>query len=768
MSSFVDSMMLTTYGQEMYEELMQEDFDSSDSSEIVNSVAHLMHYHFQHMYYKVYEPEKLDANVVSDLCYNKDLVLSNPADSFLEGWSLFNGSSRYQCRHDANQLSELPVLESVIPEPPLEVFNLDPFDNQNITSPFATFDRIEMYLPSAGNDELLPFISKNPPSNARSVRLNNTRIWFVTNSMIRKLEKKANQNAFYFSSAVILENPNTDHTDRLPYLKIIAIDDSGNSIDEICYTANPNDLRMGNTNTNLTDPILNDRPENLTYKDWSCDSLDLSSVAVGDSITIKFVAASCGKGAHFGYAYISDICEDCENFASIKLDSNQWDCPNTSFDVCGTFSLDTNDFILDSITLDINIENTTIASLTNPSISNDTFCFTINTALLETLAGGRYDFYSTMHFKDSIGGTIRTLRSLSTIKNTIADKNNDLILDSCSSCPEDTLTLNVSQIFCLTGNDYVNNTYQFEGSLLFNNLPNGFEYCNELPVFPGNSVEITNSSYWNDILQLEGIISIPSTQGLPVNPSNGRPYLEGQVLICKQDSNSVDSCYIPVHLELASSQVTMCENQSGIMCNNFKPNIFGPYGSEGSMGVSFSLVFPYGYKIIGENDTCEVTQWNYEIYGYPHCGGGLGGGGLNPLGELITSGTITKQQNELVASLLAYVPIESYHTTLNTKFWNNCGDTCEISTPIPGSRGGESGGLKVYPNPTDGQISIELEAFDQQLDIYTIQGNQIFTQQIEQKSSILNLHLQYLESGTYMFIVHGSDGSTRMGLVRVE
>jgi hypothetical protein len=29
-----------------------------------------------------------------------------------------------------------------------------------------------------------------------------------------------------------------------------------------------------------------------------------------------------------------------------------------------------------------------------------------------------------MHFKDSIGGTVRTLRSLSTIKNTISDKNN--------------------------------------------------------------------------------------------------------------------------------------------------------------------------------------------------------------------------------------------------------------------------------------------------------------------------------------------------------
>jgi hypothetical protein len=296
---------------------------------------------------------------------------------------LYNGRFSIQCEHNENNLDEIPARLSVLPVNPSITFNLNPLDNPT-TIPgdifSATFDRIEMYLPSAGNDELLPFISKNPPSNSRSIRLNNSRIRLVTNSMVRKFSKKQNEDIFYFSSAIILENPNNPHPNVLPYLKIIAIDQLGNTIDEICYTADVNDPRLGNTNTNLRDPLLRDIPDNLTYKDWSCDSLDLSSVPTGDSITIKFVAASCGLGVHFGYAYISDICEDCENFASIKLDSNQWDCPNTSFDVCGTFSLDTNDFILDSITLDINIENTTIASLTNPSISNDTFCFTINTA----------------------------------------------------------------------------------------------------------------------------------------------------------------------------------------------------------------------------------------------------------------------------------------------------------------------------------------------------------------------------------------------------
>jgi len=45
----------------------------------------------------------------------------------------------------------------------------------------------------------------------------------------------------------------------------------------------------------------------LVWRDWTCAYIEFNAVA-GQQYTVEFFTADCGGGAHFGYAYVDDIC----------------------------------------------------------------------------------------------------------------------------------------------------------------------------------------------------------------------------------------------------------------------------------------------------------------------------------------------------------------------------------------------------------------------------------------------------------------------------
>lgn len=439
METYIDSMMNTTEGQKMYSDMLEEEHDLEDTTLLGDLANAYVYHYYAHQYFKLYMSDPCEVELDSnDLCYNNTFTLSDPSDDYLEGYNLFSGTFDGNipgCSHDCDLLMNVPLPEGSYPSDPEYPFNLDPTDNNPLSGPYNqslfNYHRIEMFEAGSGDDDIISLIPKSPPSGNRSIRLNRALRFKHTNTMERTIIVAPEDSVFRFSFALVLQDPRNHELDQKPYFIVLAIDNKGDIVDELCFISDSSDTR-------LEYGRFPGSSSPLTYRNWSCDSLDLSS-HIGQEVTIRFVAAGCSLGAHFGYSYIADICEGCP--PSLEPDECIGGCgpanicpPTFPIQFCFSFNnLDTSIYTIDSLYFEIRNDGDSYGFYEASSFDPGSLkvCFDITEDIYNSLPLQGYDVFAYADITHIANDHSTTIVSNSHNPNTIDDQNNDFFVRCC-------------------------------------------------------------------------------------------------------------------------------------------------------------------------------------------------------------------------------------------------------------------------------------------------------------------------------------------------
>ncbi|HHH54261.1 MAG TPA: T9SS type A sorting domain-containing protein, partial [Bacteroidetes bacterium] len=131
--------------------------------------------------------------------------------------------------------------------------------------------------------------------------------------------------------SVALENP-SGHENRQPFLNIkcdLAPDN------ELCFDADIIQCAQY-----LDDPQCTF--DSIDVLDWSCHRFKIPEDKIGQIATLEMIIGDCGLGAHFGYAYIDGICEECDSSAlgsaTLDEDIDYRSCDGLTARICGTYT----------------------------------------------------------------------------------------------------------------------------------------------------------------------------------------------------------------------------------------------------------------------------------------------------------------------------------------------------------------------------------------------------------------------------------------------
>ena len=105
---------------------------------------------------------------------------------------------------------------------------------------------------------------------------------------------------FYYSYAVVMQNPNHSQTDQ-PYFRIRLYDANNQSIDCAKY-----DVYAGNGDPDWL--VKGNGGNTLNYVDWKSAFIPLQAY-IGQTLTIEFTVGDCNQGGHACYAYIEGECD---------------------------------------------------------------------------------------------------------------------------------------------------------------------------------------------------------------------------------------------------------------------------------------------------------------------------------------------------------------------------------------------------------------------------------------------------------------------------
>jgi len=299
---------------------------------------------------------------------------------------------------------------------------LNPNDNGSI-NPFkpyyyySNFNSIELIEDEP--DFIIPdLLSSIPPSGRRSLRINNNHINYHVNRVSKRFDVK--EDTYYYSFASVMENP-IDHIYVQPYftVKLVRIRDEV-ILSSKCYVSDKNDPffdwippRSG----------LNYTP--ITYRNWTCDTFDLSSY-MGDSLRIDFIASDCGAGGHWGYVYLSDLCVTCSSQPTIQLYPLDQGCRDFPPDFIGNLHLDSTYILLD-LGLNIYKGGSLVSTIDDPyshDINSGQFVFKMDTMQFDSLDYGCYDIRAYATLINPKGDTI-TLLSKTANTNSAIQSDND-------------------------------------------------------------------------------------------------------------------------------------------------------------------------------------------------------------------------------------------------------------------------------------------------------------------------------------------------------
>lgn len=174
-----------------------------------------------------------------------------------------------------------------------------------INNPGVVFGRHTMITQSVPDANTNFLLQTMPPSGGGNfvVRLGNDNVNGEAEKLVRSFPVTAGQTLFTFQYALVLQDPPGHTPQEKPKFRVLVKDASGDTIQPA--NCGIYDVVAG--------PSTNDFNTygDVRWKDWSTATIDLSAY-VGTTVSIEFMVQDCGKGGHFGYAYLDASCSNLE------------------------------------------------------------------------------------------------------------------------------------------------------------------------------------------------------------------------------------------------------------------------------------------------------------------------------------------------------------------------------------------------------------------------------------------------------------------------
>nr|MBS0037842.1 hypothetical protein [Saprospiraceae bacterium] len=317
--NYVDSMMNSTEGIAMYEEMMVEMPPHIDSLDWVEYIDTYMWFYYGHEFYELFYPEIYQTAVDSlnpGMCYNGTFQESSLSDDHVKGFKLYAGlapNDEY-CVFDHSKLMNLPLPENSTPDDPLFPFNLNPFDNENTTQfpGYKSFSSVELFLEGSGPDELTGLINSNPPSGNRSIRLNRGDFGFsgfgMSVTMERSFIVEEENSLFTIGFSFIGSHREVDTFDFVflldnyrPSFTIVLLDENDLVINQRCFSMHHNE-------SDFEFVFQGGQFGSFIFRDWALIKEDLSN-HIDEKVTLRIVSshAPFNTKRDMGYGYLSDI-----------------------------------------------------------------------------------------------------------------------------------------------------------------------------------------------------------------------------------------------------------------------------------------------------------------------------------------------------------------------------------------------------------------------------------------------------------------------------
>ena len=272
----------------------------------------------------------------------------------------------------------------------------------------------DISIVTQGTDPVVPFINRVHRGDY-AAKINDEEVLFDVDKLIRVFQFDPANPQVDFWYALVMENP-ADHDNQQPFFEVrILLNGVEVTCDtEFCIEADANDVG------NFEAIIYNH--EIVVYKDWTCATIDVSCLGLseGEEFTVEFLASDCGQGAHFGYAYIDDICLGCGDFfdGEVTLDPLINCTINFPQQIRGSYLPpfdENNTATLLDVVLEV-YQNGVLQTVINNGLintGNQTFSFELNQNNFNF--EGCFDVYAVATF--DLNGEIRTVRSGSIIPN---------------------------------------------------------------------------------------------------------------------------------------------------------------------------------------------------------------------------------------------------------------------------------------------------------------------------------------------------------------
>ncbi|WP_155958912.1 T9SS type B sorting domain-containing protein [Flavobacterium limnosediminis] len=288
----------------------------------------------------------------------------------------------------------------------------DPFNPTQCNTPLTIANQyIPQYDPSAPtlmagtvpSNHIDEYIGDIAAFDQFALKINHKESFTTSGVTQVKRFKTNNETEFLFNYKVVLQSIETSgHINEQPFFKARIIRNDGTVADEFCLTGDPSNCIFTQGPNFEAGSIV------LYTLNWQSGSLDISSIPNHEEFTIEFTAARCGLGAHFGYAYLDDLClqHSDENLqGSIELDPLFKICPTLPLSVCGHFTVPNSGGVsanIDSITLNVyNTPNTVVYSTSSTSsldLVNKTFCFQLDATNLPNITTANYNVSVTINY----------------------------------------------------------------------------------------------------------------------------------------------------------------------------------------------------------------------------------------------------------------------------------------------------------------------------------------------------------------------------------
>ncbi|HHH53521.1 MAG TPA: T9SS type A sorting domain-containing protein [Bacteroidetes bacterium] len=189
---------------------------------------------------------------------------------------------------------------------------------------------------TSGTDPLtglqkVKFGNKSLRINDRYGHLSTCQGDYGVDKIVKRFKVTKENRDFTVWYSVALENP-SGHENRQPFLNIkcdLAPDN------ELCFDADIIQCAQY-----LDDPQCTF--DSIDVLDWSCHRFKIPEDKIGQIATLEMIIGDCGLGAHFGYAYIDGICEECDSSAlgsaTLDEDIDYRSCDGLTARICGTYT----------------------------------------------------------------------------------------------------------------------------------------------------------------------------------------------------------------------------------------------------------------------------------------------------------------------------------------------------------------------------------------------------------------------------------------------